>query len=208
VTAVALAEPARASTGREADTEIPWPAPRLHAGRLPRTVVRAPKPARVRIRPTRRPLPGLVALVLFGLLAVFFSWVSAEPLWLSLGHGTPGTATVANCQVHGIAERCADFTADGGAFTAEKVNLLGTGPVEPGRKVPARMVSAAGTAAYSGSLPVRWATGLFGVLLCGFAIAWLTGAYRLPRRRARLGALALSVAGPVLLAAGVLAAAW
>jgi hypothetical protein len=45
------------------------------------------------------------------------------------------------------------------------------------------------------------------VLACGFGIAWLTGAYRLPGRR-RLTGLALSLAGPLALIAGMLAITW
>jgi len=149
-----------------------------------------------------------VALVGVGLVALFFAWFGAEPLWLSLGHGTAGTATVQSCRVHGIARACADFSAGGDAFVAGKVTLLGAGDVAPGARVPARMVSATGSTAYAGGTTMRWAPSLLAILLCGFAIAWLTGAYRLPGRRARLGALALSLAGPLLLAAGMLAATW
>src|SRR5262249_26438144 len=155
------------------------------------------RPRRVpRPRTTRHPLLGLAALLLLGLLATFFAWSSAEPLWLSLGHGTTGTATVADCRIRGIAHRCADFVATHGSFTAERVTLLGTGPLRPGATVPARMVSAAGTAAYADSPLPSWAPDLLGVLLCGLGIAWLTGAYRLPGIRARIAATALSLAGP------------
>jgi hypothetical protein len=142
------------------------------------------------------------------MLGVFFAWASAEPAWLSVGHSTRGTATVATCHVHGIPERCADFTADDGTVVAYGVTLLGTGPVADGQKVPARMVSARGSAAYAGSVRVRLGLGLLGVLLCGLGIAWLTGGYRLPAGRARRWALALSLAGPALLTAGMLAATW
>jgi hypothetical protein len=169
--------------------------------------VRKPQPVR-RPRATRHPLLGLAALLLLGLLATFFAWSSAEPLWLSLGHGTPGTATVADCRVRGLPHRCADFAAKDGGFVAEKVTLLGTGPLQPGTTVPARMVSATGTAAYADSPLPRWIPDLLAVLLCGFGIAWLTGAYRLPGTRARVAALVLSLAGPILLTGGLLAATW
>jgi hypothetical protein len=42
------------------------------------------------------------------------------------------------------------------------------------------MVSRTGSAAYAGSVRLHCALGLLGVLLCGLATAWLTGAYRLP----------------------------
>ena len=60
------------------------------------------------------------------------------------------------------------------------------------------------TATYTAAV----APSLLGVLLCGLAIAWLTGAFRLPDRRARWRAFGLSLAGPVLLTVGMLAAAW
>ena len=194
----------------EPATEGPaeWPTRQMRVGRLPRR--RMPgKTQRVRAaQTTRRPFFGLLGLVVLGLMAVFFAWSSAEPLWLALGHGSHGTATVTSCRVLGIAERCANFTADDGTFAAEKVSLLGTGPVKVGTKVPAQMVSATASAAYSGNPAKRWVPGLVAVLLCGFGIAWLTGAYRLPGRRARLIAALLSLAGPILLAAGILAATW
>jgi hypothetical protein len=181
----------------------PQPVPRPRATRPTRDQ------RRLRAAPlSRRPALGLAALLLLALLATFFAWSSAEPLWLSLGHGTPGTATVADCRVRGIPQRCADFAAADGSFLAERVALLGTGPLPPGTTVPARMVSATGTAAYAGSALPRWVPDLLGVLLCGLGIAWLTGAYRLPGVRARLAALALSLAGPILLTVGLLAATW
>jgi hypothetical protein len=187
--------------------EAAWPAPQMLAGRPPRPVETKPRKVR-RTRTTRRPAVGLVALVVLGLLGIFFAWVSAEPAWLSIGHGTRGTATVATCHVHGIPKRCADFVADGGGYEVAAVTLLGTGPVADGQKVPARMVGATGSAAYAGSVRVRLGLGLLGVLLCGFGIAWLTGAYRLGSRRARRWALLLSLAGPGLVTAGMLAATW
>jgi len=189
----------------EPDDRTDWAMRTMRAGRLPKPAAATPR----RVRPpraTRRPLAGLTALVLLGLLAAFLAWFSAEPLWLSLGHSATGTATVRACPVHGIARTCADFTADG--FLATKVTLLGTGQLSAGARVPARMVSATGTAAYVGTAAPRWVPSLLGVLLCGFGIAWLTGGYRLPGRRARLVALVLSLAGPLLITAGMLAVTW
>jgi hypothetical protein len=188
-----------------------------HAGRLrgpalmpePGYAWRHP-PARFRVRPQRSPRAGLTWLVVLGLLAAFFGWFSAEPLWLSLGHGVPGTATVVDCSIHGISGRCADFTPASGAFPATRVTLLGLGRVAAGQQVAARMVSPRGWEAYAGnrsSLYLRWIPGLVVVLLCGLGIAWGTGASRLPGRHRLLAVLA-SVAGPLLLAAGLFVAAW
>src|SRR5947209_954206 len=152
----------------DGDDRADWPVRTLRAmrpGRRPRTTGPA-KPVRVRRpRAPRRPLPGLAARVPPALLAAFLARLSAEPLWLSLGHGTPGIATVGTCPVHGIAKRCADFTADGDGFVAGRVTLLGAAGVPPGRTVPARMVSATGSAAYVGSAAYRWVPSLLGVLL-------------------------------------------
>lgn len=189
------------------EAEPIWPAPQMFAGRPPRPVEAKPRKVR-RSRTTRRPAVGLVALVVLGLLGIFFAWVSAEPAWLSVGHGTRGTATVATCHVHGIPKRCADFVADGGGYEVAAVTLLGTGPVADGQKVRARMVGPTGTAAYAGSVRVRLGLGLLGVLLCGLGIAWLTGAYRLGSRRARLWAFLASLAGPGLVTAGMLVVTW
>lgn len=167
-------------------------------------------PGRGHPRRPRSPAAGLTWLVVLGLLAAFFGWFSAEPLWLSLGHGVPGTATVVSCSVHGIDGRCADFTPTSGAFPATRVTLLGLGRVATGQQVAARMVSPRGWQAYGGDpagLYLRWIPGLVVVLLCGLGIAWGTGAARLPGRR-RMVAVLASVAGPVLLAAGLFAAAW
>lgn len=45
----------------------------------------------------RNPIAGLTGVALLGLLAAFFAWQGAEPLWLSLGRGEDGTATVTRC---------------------------------------------------------------------------------------------------------------
>lgn len=165
--------------------------------------------SRLRNRSQRSPAAGLAWLVVLGLLAAFFGWFSAEPLWLSLGHGVPGTATVVDCSIHGISGRCADFTPASGAFPVTRVTLLGLGRVAAGQQVAARMVSPRGWQAYAGdpsSLYLRWIPGLVVVLLCGLGIAWGTGVSRLPRRR-RMFALLASLAGPLLLAAGLFVAA-
>lgn len=45
----------------------------------------------------RNPIAGLTGVALLGLLAAFFAWQGAEPLWLALGRGEAGTATVTRC---------------------------------------------------------------------------------------------------------------
>jgi hypothetical protein len=172
----------------------------------------SPVTPRRRRKPPRSPAVGLIGLLLFTFIATFFAWFSAGPLWLSLGHSQHGVATVANCPVAGIDKRCARFTADGGSFTAT-VTLLGPAGARAadGATIPAEMVSRSNTIAYAGdptSLYLRWIPGLMIVLLCGFGIAWITGSYRLPRRRSRFVAVAMSLAGPILIALGMLAVTW
>jgi hypothetical protein len=162
----------------------------------------------------RTPLVGLVGVFAFALLAGFFAWVSAEPFWLALGHGTRGVATVERCSGSGIEQRChGEFTAADGSFRSERVALVAV-PGQArhaGRSVDAAMVSAAGRIAYAGDrggLLLRWTLGWAVVLLCGLGTAWATGASRLSRPGARLGAWITSLAAPALLLAGVLAATW
>jgi hypothetical protein len=146
-----------------------------------------------------------------GLLAAFFGWFSAGPLWLTLGHGVSGTATVVDCSVHGIPGRCAEFTPSSRAYPATQVALLGLGQVSTGQRVAAKMVSAHGWQAYAGdrgSLDLRWISGLTLVLLCGVGIAWGTGAARVAGRWRRILLVLASLTAPVLLAAALFAAAF
>jgi hypothetical protein len=166
-----------------------------------------PAPRRRRIRDPRHPAAGLAALLLVALLTGFFAWTTAEPFWLAAGHSASGTATVGRCEGKGVLHRClASFTSR--SFTAKDVTLVGADRTE-GARVPARMVSGSGRIAYAGTadgLRVRWSVGLTLILVCGAAVAWVTGARRLPSGRGRTGAVVLSFAAPLLLFAGMLAA--
>jgi hypothetical protein len=148
-------------------------------------------------------------LVAFALLAGFFSWVSAEPFWLSVGHGTAGTATVSSCTGSGVRQRCL-ATVQGSGFRSERVTLVGAQGAQ-GQVFPVRVVGAEARIAYAGDsngLRLRWLIGLVLVLLCGLGIAWGTGTNRLPTRRSRLAALGTSVAAPLLLFVATLTATW
>jgi hypothetical protein len=168
-----------------------------------------------RTRPLRRPAVALPLTVLFGLLAAFFAWQTAQPLWLAIGHGEPGTATVTRCQAgesESATYRCISFEASSGAFRVPEVTLLGAGEAArtEGARVPAQMVSAHHDRAYAVSqagLHLRWSTGLLLVLACGAGVAWATGATRLDGRRSRRRALLLSFASPLVLTLGFLLAA-
>ncbi|HEY0358286.1 MAG TPA: hypothetical protein VGD11_06870, partial [Mycobacteriales bacterium] len=90
---------------------------RPHAGRTRRS--RGDRPV-AGLGRTRRPVVGLVALVAFGLVALFFGWVSADPFWLAVGRGTDGTVTVTRCDSGQCVGR---FTTE--RFAAEGVTLSG-----------------------------------------------------------------------------------
>ncbi|HEY9482659.1 MAG TPA: hypothetical protein VIR00_06815, partial [Micromonosporaceae bacterium] len=173
--------------------------------------IRTGRPHRHRRAP-RRPAFGLPALLVFALAAAFFAWVSATPLLLTAGHGSRGIATVATCSVHGIDRSCAEFVAADGSFSAA-VTLLGPASTHAsaGQKLDARMVSRGSSLAYAGNgtdLLLHWIPGVVLLVLCGFGIAWATGALRLAGRRTRSLALLGSFGGPILLFVGMLAYAW
>jgi hypothetical protein len=198
--------------GFPAGSDDAWPPAGLrvasgHRGDTPVTASRA-----ARVRGPRRPFFGLAGLLIFALLAAFLSWFAAGPLWLSVGHGTSGTAKVVSCPVGGLSRKCADFVAADRSFTAY-VALLGPRSMDtkPGALVPARMVSDDASTAYAGdtaSLYLRWVPSVILTLLCGFGIFWSTGVRRLPRRRARWVAGVGSLLAPVLLLIGMLAFAF
>jgi hypothetical protein len=163
-------------------------------------------------KPPRRPATGLIALLVLALTATFFAWVSAEPLWLAVGHGDKGTATVTECTGDGVSQRClGEFTAASGMFTAERVRLLGVGDRDGvGTTVAAKMVGADSGRAYvdaaNGLLHLRWGLGMGLVVLCGLGIVWATGALRLEDRRSRRRAALAGLAAPLLVAIAFLAA--
>jgi hypothetical protein len=176
----------------------------------------APSPVRRPARRRRRRLPrrpwfALPALVILAFATTFFAWVSAEPFWLAVGHGSTGTATVV--AGGGPAEGCrAFFIAGDGSFVASDVDLRGLGPAEctDGAEVTAQMVSVRAEQAYAitgSGLHLRWLTGLGLVLLCALAIVWLTGAARFAGWR-RGVAVGLSLGGPAALTIAMLTAAF
>ncbi|MEU8079406.1 hypothetical protein AB0B31_28670 [Catellatospora citrea] len=193
--------------------EVPresWIDPRLHGGRRRQEAAPARKRPK-RPRPPRRAGVAMPLLILFGLVAAFFSWVSAEPLWLAVGHGKTGTLTVTSCAGSGLLQRCVgEFATPARDFTADSVSVLGPPGQAEGLSAPARMVGAGSHRAYvtngTGGLHLRWMVGLSIVLFCSICIVFATGALRLPGRHERLAAVGLSFAGPLLITIGFLAA--
>ncbi|WP_255510862.1 hypothetical protein [Micromonospora sp. WP24] len=181
------------------------------------------RPAREGVRRRRRsrrthppdPLPGLAALLALSLVAAFFAWVSAGPLWVAVGHATRGTSVITECAGSGLAQRCRGiFTAEDRRFVAHGVRVSGVPAdrAETGRALPARMTGPDGGTAYAdtggAAQHLRWLLGLLAVAACAAGIARWTGATRLKGQRARRWATAVAFAGPALITVGFLVAAW
>jgi hypothetical protein len=179
---------------------------------LPRQRVphRSPIPGRAARSPgnSRTPWLAVPAVLLLVLLASFFGWVSAEPFWLSVGHGRSGTVTVLAAQ-----STCrGSFAATESTFVLSTVDIIGLAADDcrPGVALAARMVSPDATHAYavdSGGLALRWGVGFGLVLLCGVAIARITGAFRFAGWR-RLVATVASIVAPFAIVATQLALAY
>jgi hypothetical protein len=195
-------------------------------GRRPVRPPAAPVRAALRTRqPRQATAAGLAALVALALVSAFFAWVTAEPLWLAVGHSTAGTVTVTKCVDHGLDRRCVGtFTSADGRFTRTAVPIMGDTPPAGtgsgtgagagagagggGERVgaPARMTSAGGHRAYVDvDAASRAAIGLALIVLVALAIMRATGVHRLPDRRARVLARLVALAGPLSLLTGMLA---
>jgi hypothetical protein len=150
---------------------------------------------------------SLPALVVLALATAFFAWVSAEPFWLAVGHGHSGTATFTSAE----GGRClASFVAADGSLTASTVEVAGTRACPTGTSAPAHMVSTRANRVYvtdQTGLNARWSIGFGLVILCGLAVAAATGAGRVPGWRGSAAA-ALSLIGPIVLTAVMLALAY
>src|SRR5690606_14951201 len=79
---------------------------------------------RRRLRHPRSPLVALPLAIVFTLGAMFFGWVSADPLWLSLGQGSTGTITVTSCS-DGRLGRVCEGQFDSTDFSAAPVRISG-----------------------------------------------------------------------------------
>ncbi|GIJ25856.1 hypothetical protein Vqi01_10180 [Micromonospora qiuiae] len=160
------------------------------------------------------PLPGLASLVGLSLVAAFFAWVSAGPFWIAVDHATPGTVVVTECSGGGLTQQCRGiFTAADGTFRSHGVRISGVPAhrTAAGGSLPARVTGPDGGIAYVDrgfGVHLRWLLGLLAVLGCGAGIARWTGATRLPEPRARRWAVIASLAGPLMITIGFLAAAW
>ncbi|MGX4656739.1 hypothetical protein ACWCHM_23935 [Micromonospora sp. SCSIO 07396] len=181
----------------------------------PKQRLRTPR----RRRPTRAPtapdpIRGLAVLLALSLVAAFFAWVSAGPLWLAVGHSTAGTVVVTDCSGGGLTQRCRGiFTAADERFRTHGVRVSGV-PAErtaAGSTLPARVTGPDADTAYADTgvgRHLRWLLGLLAVAGCTAGIVRWTGATRLADPRQRRWATGGGYAGPVLITLGFLVAAW
>ncbi|WJK34190.1 hypothetical protein [Solwaraspora sp. WMMA2065] len=174
----------------------------------------AARQRRTRVRRSRRPATGIAWIVVVAAAAAFLGWVSAEPLWLAVGRGVNGTATVTDCTGDGYGRRClGEFAAQTG-FTVDRVRLFGVPPVDQatGAELTARMLHRERDTAYVVAdlvvLHLRWSVGWGLTVLLGVLLVWGSGARRLATATARRVATVAALLAPVLLAAGFLATVW
>lgn len=150
--------------------------------------------------------------------AAFLGWVSAEPLWLAVGRGTAGTATVTGCTGEGLRQRCLGVFVSHTGLTVDPVRLLGVPPADGAaaeaadERFPARMLHHERDTAYVDPdqvvLHLRWVVGWTLILLLGVLLVWGSGARRLATAPARRGATLVALAAPTLLGAGFLITSW
>lgn len=159
-------------------------------------------------------MTGLTWILVVCAASAFIGWVSAEPLWLAVGRGTAGTATVTSCAGEGLRQRChGEFVSHSGS-TVGPVRLFGVPPVDDagGSRYTARMLHHERDTAYVDPdlivAQLRWVVGWTLLLLLGTLLVWGSGARRLPAGAARRGATLAAFAAPALMGAGFLIASW
>lgn len=166
---------------------------------------RAKAPARVR-RP-RSLTASLIGILASACLLMFFAWVAAPALWMSVGHAQEGTVEVTACQT-GFAPSCnGRFRADGWTKDMHLTGAVSADDV--GRSLPARATGPDAHSAYVGGasgLLLRWVPAMVLFMACGFIFAWASGATRLEQGSGPAIGVCWAVTGAVL--AATLAFAW
>ncbi|GAB3645317.1 hypothetical protein [Glycomyces tarimensis] len=168
---------------------------------------RRAKPGPSRPREPKRLAGSLVGILVCACLLMFFAWVSAPALWMTMGHGDSGTVTVTSCS-GGFAPGCK------GVFATDdwSKELRLTGAVteaDIGAELDARATGPDTSSAYVGDaygLLLRWAPAVFLYMCCGFALVVASGATRLYEGRGAAIGLCWAATGAVWAAA--MAFAW
>lgn len=180
----------------------------------PKPRLRSPRRPRPRLTHPPDPVRGLAVLLALSLVAAFFAWVSAGPLWLAVGHSTAGTVAITHCSGGGLTQRCRGiFAAEDDRFLTHGVRVSGVpaARTDAGTALPARVTGAGADTAYADTglgEHLRWLLGLLAVAGCGAGIVRWTGATLLTDPRQRRWATGGGYAGPVLITLGFLVAAW
>ena len=164
-------------------------------------------PTRPRRRGPRSLTASLIGIFVCACLLMFFSWVAAPALWMSVGHAQEGTVAVTTCSP-GFAPGCrGEFRTEG--WTKE-LHLTGAvSPDDVGRSLSARATGPDAHSAYVGGpsgLLLRWIPAMVLFMASGFALAWASGATRLEEGSGAAIGLSWAATGAVLAAA--LAFAW
>ncbi|CAM3575878.1 hypothetical protein [Stackebrandtia soli] len=152
------------------------------------------------------------AVVALALVSTFIAWVSAEPLWMSVGHRTEGTVTVRDCEAGGFAPRCEGaFVPAGEHAQSATVRISGDTDAErAGAELAAMAVGDTPRTVYIGTtagLFLRWGLGLVLLAACGAGLVSAIGAWRMTGRAKRL-ALLVGFGSPFVMFLGALALTW
>ena len=184
------------------------PIQKMWDGTETRSAPPAPAAAAPVEKPPRRLFLALPGLLVLAIVAAFASWVTAAPLWLTLGAGVEGTVTVKTCDAAGCR---GVFVPEGEDHSIAGVRVTGDDRAkQAGASHTARITSAdAGTAYVGGPGGLWWrvGAGLAVLIGCGFAVAAITGAWRW-HGRARALAVSTSLAAPLALFLVVFAVSW
>lgn len=168
---------------------------------------RRARPGPVPRRPPRRLFPALLGIIACACLMMFFAWVSAPALWMSVGHAHTGTVTVTSC-ADGFAPGCDGLFET--ATWSKELRLTGAVTADDvGAVLDARTTGPDASSAYVGGvtgLVLRWAVGSVLFMACGFALVVVSGAARLYEGRNAAIGLCWAASGAVLIAA--LSFAW
>ena len=171
------------------------------------TEKRRAKPGPVRRREPKRFAGALLGTLVCACLLMFFAWVSAPALWMTMGHSQSGTVTVTACS-SGFAPGCSGLFESAG--WSKELRLTGSvTEADLGAELPARATGPDTSSAYvggNGGLMLRWAPAVFLYMCCGFALVGASGATRLYDGRGAAIGLCWAATGAVWVAA--MAFAW
>ncbi|MCH7230687.1 hypothetical protein L0U85_07460 [Glycomyces sp. L485] len=168
---------------------------------------RRARPGPVRRREPKRLAPALTGTLVCACLLMFFAWVGAPALWMTMGHSQSGTVTVTSC-AGGFAPGCTGLFETGS--WSKELRLTGAvTEADVGAELAARATGPDTSSAYVGGgagLVLRWAPAAVLYMCSGFALVAASGAARLYEGRGAAIGLCWAATGGVWAAA--MAFAW